>query len=82
MIRVCQMRGCSVLALYSAYALFYRSCPASHNIHLVKFCVKVFLYPTVGDLFIQSCSLYISIVTWLCDSVDSVDSVDRRRNNA
>ena len=39
-----------VVAACSAYALFYHSCPASHNIHRVKFCVKAFLCPTVGDV--------------------------------
>ena len=37
-----------MVAARSAYALFYRSCPASHNIHRVKLCVKAFLCPTVG----------------------------------
>ena len=75
MICVCQIRGCGMLGLcfvLSAY-LFYQLCPASHNI-CVKFCVKVFLCPTVGYLYIQSCSLYI--VMWL------YNLVDRRRNNA
>ena len=38
----------------------------SHNIYRAKFCVTAFLCPTIDNLDIQSCSLYI--VTWLDQS--------------
>ena len=48
-IRVCRMRGCSMLGLCFVSSIV----SAFHKAHRVNFCVKAFLYPTVGDLFIQ-----------------------------